>query len=113
MSQKRDYILISMIQATKKGFQVQIFGQSLSQMETQEKIVQLLALICTIFMTIFVVHCIVEFAILAQCLFSPSEVCVQNQDLIFIMVGMVSYLEMVRYFLEDFQNPQCFGMLKT
>ena len=113
MSQKRDYILISMIQATKKGFQVQIFGLSLSQMETQEKIVQLLALICTIFMTTFVVHCIVEFAILAQRLFSTSEVCVQNQDLIFIMGGMGPYLEVARYFSEAFPNLQCHGILKT
>ena len=89
MSQKRDYILISMIQATKKGFQVRIFGQSLSQMETLEKIVQLLDLISTISMTIFVGDCIVEYVILAQHLFSPLEVCVQNQDLISTMGGMV------------------------
>ena len=55
---------------------------------TQEKTVPLLVLICTISMTIFVVDCIVEFVILAQRLFSPSEVCVQNQDLISTMVGM-------------------------
>ena len=80
---------------------------------TQEKIVQLLDLICTISMTIFAGDCIVEYAILAQHLFSPSEVCVQNQDLISTMGGMGSYLETARFFSEDFQNLQCLGILNT
>ena len=86
MSLKKDFTLISMIQTANILYQS--FGKNLSQMVIQEKIVQLLVLICTISMTIFVVDFTVEFVILAQHLFSPLEVSVQNQDLIFIMVGM-------------------------
>ena len=86
MSLKKDFTLISMIQTANILYQS--FGKNLSQMVIREKIVQLLVQISTISMTFSVVDCTVEFAILAQHLFSPSEVCVQNQDLIFIMVGM-------------------------
>ena len=86
MSLKKDFTLISMIQTANILYQS--FGKNLSQMVIREKIVQLLVQISTISMTFSVVDCTVEFAILAQHLFSPSEVCVQNQDLIFIMGGM-------------------------
>ena len=86
MSLKKDFTLISMIQTANILFQS--FGKNLSQMVIQEKIVQLLGQISTISMMFSVVGCTVEFVILAQHLFLPSEACVQNQGLIFIMGGM-------------------------
>ena len=86
MSLKKDFTLISMIQTANILYQS--FGKNLSQMVIQEKIVQLLGQISTISMMFSVVGCTVEFVILAQHLFLPSEACVQNQGLIFIMGGM-------------------------
>ena len=86
MSLKKDFTLISMIQTANISYQS--FGKNLSQMVIREKIVQLLVQISTISMMFSVVGCTVEFAILAQHLFLPSEACAQNQGLIFIMGGM-------------------------